>query len=275
MRTFFSAFLALVAMVATVIAVPSMWVTERLVHTDGFTSVISPLADDPEMQEYIAAKITDQVVAEVSVPGAAALVAPVAKKYTQSSDFRTDFSDVVRQQHDWLFAEAPADGSDQSMRLNITPMINRAIRNAHLPFSVNVSQQVEVPIAEGGGLEAGRYHHVGQQITTIGYVSTAVAVIAALLALIVARRRGTTLAWLGIGALLAAAALWLLSLSATRIVDEQFGTNDSTDQIVTRLAVDAVASDLVHWAIISAIAGAAVTVLGIVFGVLFRSPARV
>lgn len=50
---------------------------------------------------------------------------------------------------------------------------------------------------------------MSQQITTIAYTSVVVALVAAaLLALALGRRRGTILAWLGIGAVASAAISW-------------------------------------------------------------------
>lgn len=273
MRTFFSALLTLIAMAAIVVAVPSMWVSQRLVDENGFVEVVAPLAHERQMQDFIAEKITDQVVSQVSISGAQALVAPIAQNYTRGDTFPADFTDLVRQQHSWLFSQAPANATDQTMQLNIAPMINRAIASGNLPFTVSVDQRVEVPLSEGGGLEAGRYHRVGQQIRTIGYGASALAVIAGLLALLMARRRGTVLVGLGIGGLLAAGASWALARSAGTIVDHQLSTSQAGGATVTKLAVDAVAADLTHWASITGIAGAVVAVIGIVVAVAVRRPA--
>lgn len=267
-RTFLSALLTLVAMVAIVVALPSMWAAERVVDADGFADVAAPLAHDPQVQAFIADEITEQVSSRVNVPGASTLIEPFAKRYTQGQDFPADFADLVRQQHSWLFDPAPAGGS-QEMQLDITAMVNRALKSANLPFVTSVPGKIEVPMAEGSGLDAGRYHKVGQQITTIGYVATAVAVIAGLLALLVARRRGTVLIALGLGGLLAALLSWLAALNATTLVNRQF-VNHSTGNALTRAATDALANDLTWWATVGAIAGA----IGIVLGIVVRLIAR-
>lgn len=260
-RTFLSALLTLIAMVAIGLALPSMWLSQRVVDSDGFADVVAPLAHDAQVQDFIADQITDEVSARVAFPGASALVKPLARSYTQGADFPADFSDVVRQQHAWLFDPAPP-GAGQEMQLDITAMVNRALKNATLPFTPTIGTKIEVPLTQGAGLEAGRFHKVGQQLTNISYSATAVAVIAGLLALLVARRRGTVLAWLGIGALLAALASWVTALNASRIVDDQISTRGSGSTL-TRLATDALANDLTSWAMIAAIAGAIAAVIGI------------
>ncbi|MEP9415220.1 hypothetical protein ABLE92_12845 [Gordonia sp. VNQ95] len=272
MRTFLSALLTLIAMAAIVVALPSMWVSQRIVDDDGFVSVVAPLAHDAEVQDYIADEITAQVSSRVSFPGASAVIAPVAENYTKSPQFPADFTDLVRQEHAWLFDPAPSGSADQTMQLDITAMVNRALEGANLPFTVSVDGPIQVEMTERG-LEAGRYHLIGTQITTIGYVSVAVAVVAGLLALIIARRRGTVLIWLGIGALPAALACWLVALNATTIVDRQVSSSGS-DNTVVRLTTDALADDLTQWSVIAAIAGAVVMVLGLIARVAFRGPAR-
>ncbi|MGC4935007.1 hypothetical protein ACLQ3C_15135 [Gordonia sp. DT30] len=269
MRTFLSAVATLIAMAAIVVALSSMWVSERVVDEDGFVDVVAPLAHDADVQSFISDEITEQVSSRVSFPGAATLIKPVAKRYTQGPDFPGDFTDLVRQEHGWLFDPAPA-GAEQEMQLDITDMVKRALTNADLPFTPSLgTTHIEVPMAQGSGLAAGRYHKVGQQITWIAYGATALAVIAGLLALVVARRRGTVLAWLGVGALLAALAAWVAALAAPTIINHQF-TDHSSGNALTRAATDALANDLTWWAIIAAVAGAIVVVVGVIVRIAAR-----
>lgn len=272
-RTFLSALLTSIAMVATVVALPAMWVSQRVVDEDGFVAVVAPLAHDEQVQAYIADEITTQVASRVGYPGASAVVAPVAKAYTQGESFPTDFTDLVRQEHSWLFDPAPAGSAGQAMQLDITAMVDRALSDAHLPFSVPAGAAIDVPVSEGG-LEAGRYHLIGTQITTIGYVAVVVAVIAALLALVCARRRGTVLIWLGIGGLLAALGCWLMALNATSIVDRVSSVGADGGGIIVRVATNALADDLTRWSTMAAIAGVVVAVVGVIVRVAFRGPVR-
>ncbi|WLP92289.1 hypothetical protein [Gordonia sp. NB41Y] len=263
MRTFLSAILTLVAIGAIIVALPSMWVTQRVTDTEGFVSVIAPLAHDAQVQDFIADEITEEVAARTEFPGASAVVRPLAVSYVQGDSFPADFSDLVGQQHAWLFDEAPAGSSAQTMELDITPMINRALANQNLPFVLTVSGPVLVPMSEHGNLEAGRYHKVSGQIETIAYSASVIAAATAILALLFAHRRGTVLAWIGIGGLLAAGLCWVVALNATTIIDRQVSTEGS-GHTVTNLAIDAMADDLTRWAMIAAAIGAAVTVVGIV-----------
>ena len=62
MRSFVSGLLTLIAVVASVVAVPGMWIAERLVDEDGFISVVTPMASDDNVKTFLADQITDQVV---------------------------------------------------------------------------------------------------------------------------------------------------------------------------------------------------------------------
>ncbi|MFT4125663.1 MAG: hypothetical protein QM662_05480 [Gordonia sp. (in: high G+C Gram-positive bacteria)] len=265
MRTFLSALLTLIAMAAITVAVPSMWLSQRVIDGDGFVAVVSPLSGEPVVQSFIADAITEQAASRSGIPAASTVIRPLAGAYTRSDQFTADFAKLVASQHSRLFDE---QAGNESAELDIAPMINAALEMSSLPYRIPVEQQVLVPLSNGPWVEVGAYHRLGQQLTTIAYVAVAVAVIAAAGALLIARQRGTVLVGLGIGALLAAAASWVLALSAGTIVDRQVLSPDDSVRSgsgveVTHLAVTAISDDLTRWAIASAIAGAIMVVVGI------------
>jgi len=270
-RSFLSGLLTLIAMVACVLAVPTMWISERLVDQDGFVSVVSPMSTDEHVKDFLADRITEQAVAradqlntDVLNAPIEALVRPVAQRYTDSPGFQEDFVSLVRQQHSWLFDE-PAPGTDtQVMRVDITPMVNRVISQV-IPGAQPLAGPIEVELVNReNGLEAGQYHRVGQQITTLGWSSTIVAAVAALLALLVARRRGTVLAWLGIGLMLSCAAAWAAGTYLADQARDRVSTAAETTRDVAELFIDRCADDLTQFALIVGGVGLGVVVLGIV-----------
>lgn len=268
MRTFLSGLLTLIAMAAVIVAVPATWTAERLVDHDGFAQLVTPLAGEPAVQGYLADQITDEVTSRVPVPGSAAVVAPLARSYTHSDQFRADFVDIVSQQHDWLFSAPPADESQDTLRLDITGMVNRVLANS--PVRANLSgQRVVIPLSEGHtGLRAGRYHQLGEQIQKVEYIAGAVAVLAALLALLLAWRRSTVLAALGIGVLLAALASWAAARYLGMAGRDEVSGARGAGKSVADTVISAAQHDLDHVAAITALVGAAMLVLG-VLGRLF------
>ncbi len=270
MRSFISGIATLVAIVALVIALPSLWIKERVIDPEGFATVAARMADDAQIQSYMADEITNQVsaVSNGLIPNG--LARPVAARYTASAQFKSDFVDIASQEHAWLFNEATPDQQGKAMQLDLTNMVNRVV--ASTGVSVKVPGPITVPISKssGSGLEAGRYHHVSQQIIQLAYVSVIVALVAALLALLFARRRGTVLAWLGIGALLSAAVSWGLALLMGYRAKQEVAATDGGARQVAEITIDGVVHDMTQVALIVGGVGVAMVVVGAIVRAVFR-----
>ncbi|VFA89501.1 Uncharacterised protein [Gordonia paraffinivorans] len=261
-RSFLSALLTLVAMAAAVLAVPSLWLDLRIVDQQGFVSMVAPMAENPEVQEYLADEIAAQATARTDIPIAAPLVRPLAEKYTESEQFRLDFADVAGQQHAFLFTE-PAPGTDPSvMQLDISGMINRALGLAGTPNAI--TEPVVVDLTTGAsGLEAGSYARAGEQISLLARVSAAVAVIAGLAALVFARRQSTVFAWLGLGVVIAGASTWLIGLFFADRAKQEVADAESSGRKVAGLIIDGMYDDLTRVAVVVGGAGVAMFVVGV------------
>ena len=94
-RSFLSALLTLVAIAATVLAVPSFWLDQRIVDQAGFVSTVGPMAENQKVKDYLADEIAAQATARTDLPIAGALVRPLAGRYTESEQFQQDVADVV------------------------------------------------------------------------------------------------------------------------------------------------------------------------------------
>lgn len=270
MRSFLAAVLCLIAIVGAAIAVPALWVNERVVDGDGFSETVAPLADNSEIQQLIADEITAQVGAAAPlVPSA--LVAPLAKAYTQSDEFPKDFVEVMNQQHDWLFDEAKPEDEGQVMSLDLTPMVNRVLSDQGLG-GITVEGPIEVPLSDSAqsGLEAGRYHHLGEQIGYIAFGSAIAAVIAALGALVIARRRGFVLVAVGFGIIVGGVLTWLLGEWARRRAQDEVSGAEGSSRQVADLMVDKVVDNMQNVALISVGAGVALAAVGLLISVFLE-----
>ncbi|GAC47854.1 hypothetical protein [Gordonia aichiensis] len=266
MRTFLSGLATIVAVVAIVLAVPAVWVSQRIVDDDGFTSLIEPVGHDQAVKDYLAGEITEQIASRTSISGADAVVRPLANAYTNSSQFPADFADVATQQHQWLFDEA--SDPNAPMQLDITAMVNRVLENARL--GVSVSGPITIPISNGDtGLHAGAYHQAGEQITTIAKVSVIAGIIAAIIALLVARRRGTVIAWLGIATLLAGVVCWAVANLYGAYLKNDVSSSENTAKPVADVAIDTISHELQWTGVISMLVGAGILVFGIVIRLAF------
>ncbi|MBE7161603.1 MAG: hypothetical protein INR72_10180, partial [Williamsia herbipolensis] len=263
-RTFGSGLAVLVAIVAMVVALPALWTHERIVDRQGFVAFVEPMAHDRQIQDLIADELTRQITDQTSAPEI--LVAPATQRYTRSDLFPPDFADVLGQQHDFLFTEPTTDAERSNvLELDLTDMVNRVVQRFGLPSSIRVDGPIRIPLGESqrSGLEAGRYAHTGDQVTRTGWLALAVAIVAALLALVIARRRGVTLAMLGVGAVISGAVSWgATGILRDRALDEFSGT-DSSPRQVARIIVDRAGDDLQHTALITGGVGIAVIAVGV------------
>jgi hypothetical protein len=263
-RTFLSGLLTVVAMVAIVVAFPSLWVKERLVDSEGFVATITPMAQNEQVQDYLAGQIADSVAEEVGIAATAPVVEPAARAYTHSDAFEADFVDVVSQQHAWLFDEPPAGSDTTTMQLDITDMVNRVI--AQTGVDARVSGPILVPLSGSGGagLEAGRYHEVGRQITAMAYASLAVAIAAGVLALLFARRRSVVLAWLGVAVVVSAVFAWAVALFFSDRAKAEVEAAEEGGREVSAVIIDGAASDLQDLALVVGGIGVGVVILGVI-----------
>lgn len=275
-RTFGAGLATLIAIIAMVGALPSLWVHYRVVDREGFTSFVSPMAHDRQIQDLMADEIAAQISDQTGGTLSATLVRPATGAYTRSDQFVADFADVLGQQHDWLFTEPTTDAERNGvLTLDLTEMVNRAIRDFGIS-GVRVTQPVEIPLSESrrSGLEAGRYATAGDQVTRIAFVAAGIAAVFALLALILARRRGFTLAALGVGAVIASAVSWVLGVFARGRADDEVAGAQSSAKQIARIVIDSSIDDLHHTSLIVGGVGVAAIAVGILVSLTLERSRR-
>lgn len=272
MRTFLSALLVLVAVVAGVIALPSMWATQKVIDRDGFRTMSVDAAHDKDLQSAVSEEIVRQVDDLMGAATPTSLVRSAADRYVSSSMFPDDFGDAVAQQHDYLFDEPTTTAEREGvLQLDLTSMVRRALDTANLS-GISLPGKITVPLDEGkrSGLRAGRYHEVSGQIRTWAYVSLAAFVIAALGALLVARRRGFTLSVLGLGVVVAAAVSFVGSVVVDSRAKDEVSDAESSARTVADILIDHAAADLRTIALYVGIGGVVAFVLGIIGSLIGR-----
>lgn len=264
MRSLAAFLTGLIAVAAIIVALPTMWVTERVVDPDGFGSTATAMGQSAQVRTYMADTITNQVQRRAGAT-AGAVVAPFAQRYTQSPAFTEDFVDLAMQQHRWLFQPAPPGVDPGVMQLDLTNMVRRVAAQANPALAQRVPGPILVPVSDRDqALEAGRYQQSGVQVRRLAHGSVVVGVIAALLALLVARRRGTTLVWLGLGGVLSAAASFAGGYYfASRAKDEVAVTEAGVRQ-VAESAINGLVENLHQWCYVVGGVGVAVVVAGLV-----------
>lgn len=61
-RRIFSVFFVILATLAFLVAMPGLWANRNLLNTDRFVTRVAPLVNDPDVQEVLTTRITDQVM---------------------------------------------------------------------------------------------------------------------------------------------------------------------------------------------------------------------
>ncbi len=246
-----------------IVAVPSMWLSQRVVAESGFVSSAAEAAHDEQVQNYFAEKVASSVQERTGSAVLAEAVLPTARNYARSDGFVEDFSEVARQQHHWLFTEPGPDAALHTMELDISPMINRVVRSAPLPVPVQVPSPVTVTIDQSN-ITAGSLEDSGTLVNILAWVSVIGAVVASLLALLTANRRSTTLAWLGVGAVLAGLAGWGLAVFTNNLVSERLTDTDDASRTTIEVVVGGIVDHLSTISMYVGIGGVVVVIVGVV-----------
>lgn len=250
-------------MICMVLAVPSMWLSQRVVSEDGFVSSATEAAHDTEVQDYFADKVAASVAERTGSRVAEEAVLPAARNYARSDGFVEDFAEVARQQHAWLFNAPDPDTDLHMMELDISPMINRVVRSAPLPVPVNIPGPVIVTIDQSE-ITAGSLEDSGTLVDIMAWASVIGAVVAAILALLTATRRSTVLAWLGVGAVLAGVFGWALAVFTNNIVSDRLADTDNASRTTIEVVTRGILDDLTTVSMFVGIGGVVVVLLGVI-----------
>lgn len=85
MRSFVSGVATLIAIVAIIVALPSLWIKERVIDPEGFaSSAMSTIAANPRVQSYMADEIANQVVAASNGLVPTMIAKPIAQRRPQA-----------------------------------------------------------------------------------------------------------------------------------------------------------------------------------------------
>lgn len=205
MRTLLSAVLALIALVIAAGGLASAWLDENLVDEAGFIALAAPLGDDAGFQAALADSLAQQVTADTGLPAqfdsfVEPLVRDAAGAVAGSSGYPAAWTETLRLSHAFTFAQAPdpSEPAPAILTLDLGPVVGLVAEN------LGGSIGVDVPIPEDTTIEIGSIDRGGlfsgaADAVSIWQLYLAVAAGLAVLALVIARRRGTTLALLGLG----------------------------------------------------------------------------
>ncbi|HTM85420.1 MAG TPA: hypothetical protein VL179_11090 [Mycobacterium sp.] len=213
MRFAASLLLWLITTAALAVAIPAGWMQRHVIDADGYVTLAQHAATDPALQSAVAAQLSTQATVLITERGGTvddSLVRQVAAGYTSGPDFPGQFAHVNRIAHRWMFTTT-ADG--EQLTVDVAPMLNDTAFHQFLDhYDVSVPATVTVPVTavppDLPVLRPGRLRLLRVWGPAISIGAAALTAIAAAGTLILARRRGTALAALGVSALLVGGAGW-------------------------------------------------------------------
>lgn len=262
MRTAGSVAAWIVAVVAAIITVPALWIATHVADEQGYVDFTRTFVDDTELQKALAAQVSDDVGSAAGLPDAAsAAVAQVVARFAaQLSDdpgFVDAWEDSQRRTHRLTFDR----GADR-LTVDIGPIASFVVKKAGggLPVPVDVPSTLKVPVYDSPDPEVLERVSDTPGQSRIGFVVVGVA---ALLCLLLARRRGLALAGLGVGALLVAGTLRVATGWAVPEVLDRTPARTAFAREMRDLLVDRASDSLNAWLLVLALAGLAVTVAGL------------
>ncbi|OBJ73082.1 hypothetical protein [Mycobacterium sp. 1274756.6] len=264
MRLVATALLWLVATAALAVAVPAVWAQRHLVDTDGYGTLAAQAAQDPDLQAAVAAQLTTQAMRLPESDGADSLqVHDVAVAYTAGPEFPTQFARVNRAAHRWLFTGA---GQGEDLRLDVAPMLEDS---AFRPFLDEVPATVTVPVtATPDAVQSGQLRALRVWGPAVSIGASLLAALAALGVVVLARRRGSALAWLGVSALLVGASGWAGIEVGRGRLDEALNSTAGDIRRIAEIMVDHAIGSLHHWLNLTLAGGGILVAVGVLTGVL-------
>lgn len=205
MRTLLSAVAALVALLLAAGGLAAAWVDENLVEQSGFVALAAPLADDQAFQSTLADALAGEVTANIGLPEQLSsvvepLVRDAAGTVSGSSGYEAAWAETLRLSHAFTFAQAPdpSETAPAVLSLDLAPVIDLLTGDLEGTLGIDVPLPedtiIDIGSVQRGGLLSGLSDAVQPW-----QLYLAAAGVVALLALVIARRRGTTLALLGLG----------------------------------------------------------------------------
>jgi hypothetical protein len=268
MRRLLSGLSVVVFVLALAAALPASWVASHVSDEDGFVAFAGPLAEDAEVQDAVAAYVAEELVVragvpEVVQPTVTRALARAARSTTTASGFREAWDETQRRSHRASLGDGEGVGAEGPVVVNLAPLAAFLAGRVEAIASVRLDTPDTLPVTLTAEpqVEAVEAVRAAPDLTRFAAV---VAVVSALLALLVSRRRSGTLAALGASAVAVAGALWLAAeLAVPRLVERTGSTSElagSLQQVLAARAVDSFEGRLV----VVAITGAAVVVVGLV-----------
>lgn len=220
MRTFGSAFFGLFALILTAVALPAAWIERNIISEEGFIDLAVPLGSNESFQEEMTTALAAEITGADGIPGGLAgllepIIAEAAAGVTELPGYPLAWEDTLRTSHALSFADTASLplGADPSaaFTLDLAPIVALVAREVGGGMEIPAGDQALVNIGEPSHRAA-----LERMETAAGMWRgmALAAAVGAVISLVLAHRRSTTSALLGLGlAVLGAAWFWITMLA--------------------------------------------------------------
>lgn len=263
----------LITTVLLAAALPAMWVQANLVDRAGYAALAESAAGDPQLQSAIATELTAQV-GRLSPAADSTVVSAIAKIYTAGSSFPPQFAKANDFAHRWLFTDSVQSGVDGQGRwvIDFAPMLSdSAFTQTLRDYSITIPTALPIPLTDTApaALRPGALRTYGMWTPWVSAGLAALTTAAALLTLYTARRRGKTLAALGISALLVGGIGWGAIEFGRRYAEAALDDNTSGNLRRVADVMVAVAQSSMHqWLNLTLVIGGGLVIVGVIVSLL-------
>jgi hypothetical protein len=252
------------------VTMPTAWAQCNLLDADGYARLAQRAAAQPVLQDAVAAELSAQAVRLIRAQGFPINPAPVreaAAEYTAGPSFPSQFVQVNRDGHDWLFS-----GDDtRPWEIDVVPMLrDKAFAQLLGDYNVALPASMTVPltptsteVARPGGI-----HRLAVWGPWLSLALAALTGLFATLTLAAARRRGRALASLGVSGLLVGAAGWSGIEVARRYLDQVLNQATGDIRRIADAVADVAEASLHYWLNLSLAAGAVLVLVGVAFALM-------
>ena len=196
-RTFFASLCGALAVALIMTSILAVWLNHTVTNTDAYTSAVGPLVSRPEIQNFVADRVTDQIVNSSQVQDLAASLAPAAQKIgatpdeliapvkavvktsvmqvVSSSSFAKTWEQTNRTAHKQLVTQLKSN-SREGLTLDLSPIINNIVDQLKTTRLAPVIDKIDLKASDakidlsGTGIDKAQQYYAWSQDAVIALV---------------------------------------------------------------------------------------------------------
>ena len=251
-----------VAVVAAIVTVPTLWIATHIADEDGYVGFTRPFVSDTQLRTSLVDAITDEAFRRGGLPSSVRPVVDravnaVATRIAKHPGFAGAWETSQRRTHQLNFG---SDATTDRLTADVGPIASFVAKevSGDLPVQLPVPDKLLVPIHDAPARPV-----LDQVEKTPSHARNGLLVLGlgTLLCFVLARRRINAVVGLGAGAVITAGVLWLGTGLALPEVLDRTPARGEFARTMRDLLVDQAADSLNQWLLVIGMIGAVVLVI--------------